>query len=121
MLASKSAVISCSKTAPVTSLTARTQTEMPFGGAAMNKVSTPPTAMAKGAPMSVRVGAPVPSFVTSCQLACVPRWKPIPTALITAASVRLNETLFPSLHHARATLAAWRTDYNTELPHSRLG
>ena len=87
----------------------------------MNKVSTPPTAMAKGAPMSVRVGAPVPSFVTSCQLACVPRWKPIPTALITAASVRLNETLFPSLHHARATLAAWRTDYNTELPHSRLG
>jgi len=33
----------------------------------------------------------------------------------------LNETLFPSLHHARATLAAWRTDYNTERPHSRLG
>ena len=32
-----------------------------------------------------------------------------------------NETLFPSLHHARATLAAWRTDYNTERPHSRLG
>ena len=32
----------------------------------------------------------------------------------------LNETLFPSLHHARATLAAWRTDYNTERPHSRL-
>lgn len=33
----------------------------------------------------------------------------------------LNETLFPSLHHARATLAAWRTDDNTERPHSRLG
>lgn len=33
----------------------------------------------------------------------------------------LNETLFPSLNHARATLAAWRTDYNTERPHSRLG
>jgi putative transposase len=33
----------------------------------------------------------------------------------------LNETLFPSLHHARVTLAAWRTDYNTERPHSRLG
>ena len=32
----------------------------------------------------------------------------------------MNETLFPSLHHARATLAAWRTDYNTERPHSRL-
>ena len=33
----------------------------------------------------------------------------------------LNETLFPSLNHARATLAAWRMDYNTERPHSRLG
>ncbi len=33
----------------------------------------------------------------------------------------LNETLFPSLHHARATRAAWRKDYNTERPHSRLG
>jgi putative transposase len=34
---------------------------------------------------------------------------------------QLNETLFPSLHHARVTPAAWRTDYNTERPHSRLG
>ena len=33
----------------------------------------------------------------------------------------LNKTLFPSLHHARVTLAAWRTDDNTERPHSRLG
>jgi len=33
----------------------------------------------------------------------------------------LNETLFPSLSHARATLEAWRKDYNTERPHSRLG
>jgi len=33
----------------------------------------------------------------------------------------LNETLLPSLYHARATLAAWRTDYNTERPHSRPG
>jgi len=33
----------------------------------------------------------------------------------------LNETLFPSLHHARVTLAAWRKDYNTERPHSLLG
>jgi transposase InsO family protein len=32
----------------------------------------------------------------------------------------LNETLFPSLHHARITLAVWRKDYNTERPHSRL-
>tara|TARA_R110002049_G_scaffold217251_3_gene388675 strand:+ start:1403 stop:1798 length:396 start_codon:yes stop_codon:yes gene_type:complete len=33
----------------------------------------------------------------------------------------LNETLFPSLHHARAMLAAWRRDDNTERRHSRLG
>ena len=33
----------------------------------------------------------------------------------------LNETLFASLNHARATLAAWCSDYNTERPHSRLG
>jgi hypothetical protein len=39
--------------------------------------------------MSVKVGAPLPSFVTNCQLAWVPRWKPMPTALIAAASVRL--------------------------------
>jgi Integrase core domain len=30
-------------------------------------------------------------------------------------------TLFRSLPHARAVLEAWRTDYNTERPHSRLG
>jgi putative transposase len=33
----------------------------------------------------------------------------------------LNETLFRSLSHARAVLEAWRTDYNNERPHSRLG
>ena len=33
----------------------------------------------------------------------------------------LNETLFTSLDHARATLAAWRDDYNTSRPHSALG
>jgi putative transposase len=33
----------------------------------------------------------------------------------------LNEHLFDSLRHARVTLATWRTDYNTERPHSRLG
>ncbi len=52
--------------------------------------------------------------------------KPTQNALIESFNGRLrdallNETLFPSLHHARATLAAWRTDYNTERPHSRLG
>jgi putative transposase len=33
----------------------------------------------------------------------------------------LNETLFRSLPHARALLEIWRTDYNTNRPHSRLG
>lgn len=61
-----------------------------------------------------------------------PQWlsiapgKPTHNAFIESFNGRLrdellNETLFPSLHHARVTLAAWRTDYNTERPHSRLG
>lgn len=33
----------------------------------------------------------------------------------------LNETLFSSLAQARILLAAWRQDYNTARPHSRLG
>ena len=33
----------------------------------------------------------------------------------------LNETLFPSLAHARATLADWRDDYNVDRPHSGIG
>ena len=33
----------------------------------------------------------------------------------------LNETLFTSLHHARTVLSAWRHDYNTVRPHSKLG
>jgi len=33
----------------------------------------------------------------------------------------LNETLFSSLAHARFVLAAWRHDYNTVRPHSKLG
>ena len=33
----------------------------------------------------------------------------------------LNETLFTSLAHARAVLAAWKDDYNTVRPHSGLG
>ena len=52
--------------------------------------------------------------------------KPTQNAFIESFNSRLrgellNETLFPSLHHARATLAAWRKNYNTERPHSRLG
>ncbi len=33
----------------------------------------------------------------------------------------LNEHLFPSLAAARRIIEAWRTDYNTVYPHSRLG
>ena len=33
----------------------------------------------------------------------------------------LNETLFTSLAHAHAALAAWRDDYNTVRPHSAIG
>jgi hypothetical protein len=33
----------------------------------------------------------------------------------------LNETLFMSLDHARATIAAWAKDYSEERPHSALG
>ena len=33
----------------------------------------------------------------------------------------LNETLFISLAHARAALAAWKHDYNTVRPHSSIG
>ena len=52
--------------------------------------------------------------------------KPTQNAFIESFNGRLrdellNETLFPLLHHARVTLAVWRTDYNTERPHSRLG
>ena len=52
--------------------------------------------------------------------------KPTQNAFIESFNGRLrdellNETLFPSLNHARAMLAVWRKDYNTERPHSRLG
>ncbi|MGB3877138.1 MAG: IS3 family transposase [Shinella zoogloeoides] len=33
----------------------------------------------------------------------------------------LNETLFSSLAHARATITAWKEDYNGNRPHSSLG
>ena len=52
---------------------------------------TPPVMMAKLAPMSVSVGAPVPSFATSCQQVCVTRWKPMPMQLKTVASVKVVE------------------------------
>jgi len=33
----------------------------------------------------------------------------------------LNETQFRSLPHTRVVLESWRTDYNHQRPHSRLG
>ena len=57
ILASRSVVISCSNTAPVTSRTTRIQTELPFGGAAMNSVGTPSVAITRLAPVSVSVSS----------------------------------------------------------------
>jgi putative transposase len=52
--------------------------------------------------------------------------KPTQTAFVESFNGRLrdeclNETLFTSMQHARAVLAAWRQDYNTIRPHSKLG
>ena len=52
--------------------------------------------------------------------------KPTQNAFIESFNGRLrdellNETLFVSLAHARAALAAWRLDYNTVRPHSAIG
>ena len=52
--------------------------------------------------------------------------KPMQNAYVESFNGRLrdeclNETLFTSLAQARAVLAAWRDDYNTVRPHSKLG
>jgi putative transposase len=52
--------------------------------------------------------------------------KPVQNAFVESFNGRLrdellNETLFRSLSHARIVLEAWRVDYNTSRPHSRLG
>ena len=52
--------------------------------------------------------------------------KPVQNAFVESFIGRLrdellNETLFRSLAHTRAVLNAWRADYNTDRPHSRLG
>ena len=83
MVAGRSAVISCSKIASDTSSTTRTQTELPFGGAAMSRVSTPLVAMAKLAPLSVKADAPVASLATNCQRVWVLCWKPMPMQFTT--------------------------------------
>ncbi len=59
--------------------------------------------------------------------ACIAeRGKPTQNAFIESFNWRLqdellNEVLFNSLPHARAELAAWQSDYNTQRPHSSLG
>jgi putative transposase len=52
--------------------------------------------------------------------------KPTQNAFVESFNGRLrdeclNETLFTSMQHARAVLAAWRQDYNTIRPHLKLG
>ncbi len=52
--------------------------------------------------------------------------KPTQNAFVESFNGRLrdellNETLFNSLDHARAALAAWKDDYNTVRPHGALG
>ncbi|CAH0357353.1 IS3 family transposase ISGdi11 [Sphingobium sp. CECT 9361] len=54
------------------------------------------------------------------------RGKPMQNGFVESFNGRLrdeclNETLFTSLAHARFVLAAWRHDYNTVRPHSKLG
>lgn len=76
------AVISCSKTVSVPPQTPRTQTKLPFDCAALSSVS-PPVAITKLAPISVSVGAPVPSFATSCHGSA---WLSIRTTAYEAAA-----------------------------------
>ncbi len=52
--------------------------------------------------------------------------KPMQNAFVESFNGRmraelLNETLFFTIRQARAILARWAHDYNTELPHSSLG
>lgn len=57
---------------------------------------------------------------------CIAPVKPMQNGLVECFNGRLrdeclNEPLFTSLAHARCVLAAWRHDYNTARPHSKLG
>ena len=42
------------------------------------------------------------------------------SAVWTGRREKINETMLRNLAHARTTIAAWATDYNTERPHSAL-
>lgn len=85
--AGRTAVISWSKTAPVTAFTARTQTRLPPGGDATKRVSTPPVAMANGVPISVRVSAPVPGASRKLDESRGRVCSPLPSAGITGKFV----------------------------------
>jgi hypothetical protein len=58
----------------------------------MTRVNTPPVSMPKLERMSVTVGGRAPSFVTSSQRVCVPRWKPMPMQLIACKPVIKRQT-----------------------------
>lgn len=65
-------------------------------------------------------------FASGVQLDFIRPGKPTENGLIESFNgrlrdERLNATEFESLEHARATLAAWRDDYNRLRPHSSLG
>ncbi len=75
-------------------------------------------------PTSGGRSSPLPSLLNERQL--IAPGKPTQNAFAESFNGRLrneclNETLFTSLAHARVVLAAWRHDYNTVRPHSRLG
>ncbi len=68
------------------------------------------------------------AFAEACKIVWhyIAPGKPTQNAFVESCNDRLrdqllSETVFPSLQHACATLAAWCKDYNTEYPHSRLG
>ena len=63
---------------------------------------------------------------TGVRLRFIEPGKPVQNAFVESFNSRfrdecLNQHWFTSLRHARETIAAWRTHYNTERPHSALG
>jgi hypothetical protein len=73
------------------SSTIRIQTDDPFGGAALNRISMPPVAIAKLDPIYVVVCALVRSCATSRQRMWVPRCKPL--QFTTAERVRVAASM----------------------------
>lgn len=70
----------------------------------------------------------IPTFADDCKIDRhhIATGQPTQNAFIESFNGRrvdepANETLFPSLHHACGTPAAWHTCYSAERPNSRLG